>query len=180
MVRPLAYAVLYFAACTIYFTYASDAARSGGLAATAAAVLFALIGVAGLVALRTGRMTRAYGAPVVGGVSVCVVGGALTLLALGRTSLPLVLLSALLFGAGYMVGSAVLAIWTAQVVADRPGDGFTVALVVGAASSIAAPAVMGAFIPVGGLPVMLMLVAAVAVIGAVTVTVVPRPVPRRR
>ncbi len=73
MVRPLAYAVLYFAACTIHFTYASDAARSGGLAASAAAVVFALIGVAGQ--------------------------------------------SALLFGAGYMVGSAALAIWNAQVVA---------------------------------------------------------------
>ena len=173
MVRPLAYAMLYFAACTIYFTYASDAARSGGLTASAPAALFALIGVGGLVALRTGWVTRACGAPVVGGKSVCVVGCALTLLALGRTSLPLVLPSALLFGAGYMVGSAVLAIWTAQVVADRPGDGFTVALVIGAATSIAAPAVMGAFIPVVGLRVMLVLVAVVAVSGAVTVTVVP-------
>lgn len=72
--------------------------------------------------------------------------------------------------------------WTrrAQVVADRPGDGFTVALVVGAATSIASPAVMGAFIPVVGLPVTLVLVAVFAVIGAVTVTIVPRPVPRRR
>jgi predicted MFS family arabinose efflux permease len=173
MVRPLAYAVLYFAACIVYFTYASDAARTGGLPPSAAATMFALIGAGGLVALRTGRMTRAWGAPVVGGASVGVVGASLVLLALGRTSLLLVLLSALLFGAGYMVGSAVLAVWTAQAVADRPGDGFTVALVVGAVTSIAAPAVVGAAIPALGLPTMLLLVAAVAVVGAGAVSVVP-------
>lgn len=33
MVLPLAYAVLYFAAVTVYFTYASESARNGGLVA---------------------------------------------------------------------------------------------------------------------------------------------------
>src|SRR5690606_16031491 len=61
MVPLLVYAVLYFAAITIYFTYASEAARSGGLGAAAAPLLFALIGVGGLIALRTGRMTPAVG-----------------------------------------------------------------------------------------------------------------------
>jgi predicted MFS family arabinose efflux permease len=175
MVAPLAYAVFYFTAITIYFTYASDAARSGGLAASAAAVMFAVIGLGGLVGLSTGRLARSFGAPVVGCGSVSVVSGALVLLALGRESLPLVLLSALLFGTGFMVGSAVLAIWTAQVVADRPGDGFTVALVVGAVASIVAPAAAGALIPVLGLPAMLVLTAIAAVGGAAAVTVVARP-----
>jgi hypothetical protein len=75
---------------------------------------------------------------------------------------------------GYMVGSSLLAIWTAEVVPDRPGDGFTVALVVGAVTSIAAPAAMGALIPVVGLPVMLLLVAAVTVTGALGISAVPR------
>jgi predicted MFS family arabinose efflux permease len=177
MVQPLAYAVLYFASCTVYFTYASDSARSGGLDASAAAVVFVAVGGGGLVALSTGRMTRALGAPLVGTLSVCVVGCSLVLLSLGRTSLVVVLLSALLFGAGYMVGSAVLAVWTAEVVADRPGDGFTAALVVGALSSIAAPAVMGALIPVLGLPTMLVLVAASTGAGAVAVVAAPRLLP---
>jgi predicted MFS family arabinose efflux permease len=171
MAPPLVYAVLYFAATTIYFTYASEAARSGGLAASAASLLFAVIGVGGLVAVRTGRMSSALGAPLLGFVAVCVVGCALVLLGLGRTSLPLTLLSALLFGMGFMVGSSLLAIWTAQVVPDRPGDGFTLALVVGAITSIAAPAAMGVLIPVTGLPMMLVLVAAVAVLGAVPLAV---------
>jgi predicted MFS family arabinose efflux permease len=174
MLPPLAYAVLFFAAITIYFTYASEAARSGGLAESAGPLLFALIGVGGLVALRTGRMTRAVGTPAVGVGSVCLVSCALALLGLGSTSLPLTLFSAVLFGMGYMVGSSLLAIWTAQVVSDRPGDGFTIALVVGAVTSIAAPAAMGALIPVFGLPAMLLLVAAVAAIGAITLVVLPR------
>jgi predicted MFS family arabinose efflux permease len=174
MIPPLTYAVLFFAAITIYFTYASEAARSGGLAAAAGPLLFALIGVGGLVALRTGRMTRAVGTPAVGVGSACVVSCALALLGLGSTSLPLTLLSAVLFGMGFMVGSSLLAIWTAKVVPDRPGDGFTIALVVGAVTSIAAPAAMGALIPVFGLPAMLLLVAAAVAIGAITLVVLPR------
>ncbi|WP_019808798.1 MFS transporter [Saccharomonospora halophila] len=160
MVRPLAYAVVYFAACTIYFTYASDAVRSGGLGAAAGATLIAVLGVSGLLGLRTGAITGVLGSARTGAACLAVVGVSLALLALGETSLPLVLVSALLFGAAYMVGSAVLAIWTAEAVADRPGDGFTVALVVGAVSSIAAPAAVGAFVPVLGLSGVLQLLAA--------------------
>lgn len=174
MVPPIVYAVLYFAAVTIYFTYASEAARSGGLAASAAPLLFALSGVGGLLGLRTGRMTRAFGTPAVGVGSVVVVSCALVVLGLGRTSLSLTLLSALLLGVGFMVGSSLLAIWTAQVVPDRPGDGFTVTLVVGAVTSIAAPAAMGVLIPLAGLSAMLVIVAAVAAVGAGTLVVVPR------
>jgi predicted MFS family arabinose efflux permease len=175
MVQPLAYAVLYFAAITVYFTYASEAARSGGLAASAAPLLFALIGAGGLVGLGTGRMTGAIGTTAVGVGSVWVIGCALVLLALGRTSLPLTLLSAVLLGMGYMVGSSLLAIWTAQLVPDRPGKGFTLALVVGAVTSIAAPTAMGVLIPVFGLPEMLVLVASVAAVGATGIAVLPRP-----
>jgi predicted MFS family arabinose efflux permease len=174
MFPPLAYAVLFFAAITVYFTYASEAARSGGLSAAAAPLLFALIGAGGLVGLRTGRMARALGTPAVGVGSVLVVGCALALLGLGGTSMPLTLFSALLFGIGFMVGSSLLAIWTAQVVPDRPGDGFTLALVVGAVTSIAAPAAMGALIPVAGLSAMLLIVAAVAALGAIGLSVLPR------
>lgn len=174
VVAPLVYSVLFFAAITVYFTYASDAARGGGLTAAAAPVVFGLVGVSGLVALSTGRMTRAVGPPLVGAVSIGVVAAALALLGLGRTSLTLVLASALLFGAGFMVGSSVLAVWTAEVVPDRPGEGFTTALVVGAITSIATPAVMGALIPVLGLSRMLVVVAAVTAGGAVIIPALSR------
>jgi predicted MFS family arabinose efflux permease len=174
MAPPLVYSVLFFAAVTVYFTYASDAARSGGMAAAAAPLLFALIGLGGLVSLRTGRITRLFGPPAVGVGSVCVVSAALILLGLGRTVLPVTLLSAVLFGVGFMVGSSVLSIWTAQVAADRPSDGFTLTLVVGAITSIAAPAATGALIPALGLPTVLVLVAAAVGAGAIALAVLPR------
>ena len=96
------------------------------------------------------------------------------MLGLGSSSLAVTLASALLFGAGFMVGSSLLAIWTAQVVPDRPGDSFTIALVVGAVTSIATPAASGALIPFVGLPTLLVLVAAVAAVGAVALGVVQR------
>lgn len=179
MLPPLGYAVVYFAAVTVYFTYAVDMARAGGLAAAAAPMLFALIGVGGLVGLRTGRMTHAAGPPLVAAGSLVVVAVGLVMLGLGRTSLPLVLASAFLFGMGYMVGSSILAIWTARVVEDRPGHAFTVTLVVGAVTSIVTPGVMGALIPVVGLPAMLVIVAAVGVVGAAVVAGLPRRRPAR-
>ena len=174
MAPPLGYAVLFFGAVTVYFTYAIDAARSGGLSASAAPVLFALIGLGGLVAVRTGRMTDAVGASAVGIGSVCVVSAALVMLGLGRSMLPLSLGSAVLFGIGFMVGSSVLAIWTAQAAADRPTEGFTLALVVGAVVSIAAPAATGSLISTFGLPAILVLVAVIAAVGAITLAVLPR------
>lgn len=58
-----------------------------------------------------------------------------------------------------MTGSAVLAIWTAELVPDHAGAAFTGCLVVGAISSVAAPAVAGAAIPVLGLGRLLILTA---------------------
>jgi predicted MFS family arabinose efflux permease len=174
MFAPLAYAVLYFAAITVYFTYASDAVRDGGLAGWAVPLLFAAVGGGGLVGLRTGWLSRTVGSPAVGVGSVWVVGAALVLIGLGRASLPLTLLSAVLLGAGFMVGSSLLAIWTAQVVPDRPGQGFTVALVVGAVVSIATPAVTGVLIPVLELAKMFAATAAVTAAGAVGVVPLSR------
>lgn len=181
MVEPLAYAVLYSTAITVYFTYASDVARSGGLSGSAAALMFAVIGLGGLAALTAGRLVGAFGAPLVGCGSIGVVSGALVLLAVGRASLLLVLLSALLFGVGFMIGSAVLAVWTSRVVADRPADGFTAALVVGAVASIAAPLGAGGLIPVLGLPATLVSAAVLASSGAVALAALGRtrvPAPR--
>jgi len=175
LVPPLAYAVLYFAAITVYFTYASEAARSGGLSGSSTPVMFAVIGIGGLVGLGTGRMTRSVGTAPVAVGSVVVVGCALVLLGAGGASWPLSLLSALLLGMGYMVGSSLLAIWTAEAAHDRPGDGFTLALVVGAVSSIAAPVVMGALIPVWGLQEMLVLVGTASAAGMTALAALWRP-----
>jgi hypothetical protein len=73
-----------------------------------------------------------------------------------------------------MVVGAPVPIWAAQVAADRTGDGFTMALVASAVTSISAPPAMGALLPVLGLPTMLVLVAAVVAADAGTLTVPSR------
>lgn len=177
MVPPLTYAVLYFAVTTVYFTYAGQVGRGGGLPPASASLLFAMIGLGGLVAIGTGGLAHRLGPTWLGISSVVLVSASLVLLAEASGSLTLILVSAVLAGMGFMVGSSLLAIWTAQVVPDRPGEAFTVALVIGAVTSIAAPAGMGALIPVVGRAEMLLLVALGCVLGTV-VLAAQRPVRR--
>lgn len=167
---PLVYTVAYFVAITVYFTYASDAAEEAGLADWAPALVFALIGLGGLVAFWTGRMTAILTPGGVGAASLGVVGVALCGLGLASGA-PLVLGSAVVLGAGFMVGSSVLAIWTAHVEPQRPGTAFTFALVVGAVTSIVTPAVTGALVPSVGLGTVLVLSGGVAVVSGAALAV---------
>ena len=82
------------------------------------------------------------------------------------------LISACIFGVGYMAGSAVLAVWTAELVPERAGAAFTACLVVGAVSSVAAPALAGAVIPGLGLGTVLVITAAVS-LGSGVVLMLP-------
>ncbi|MGB2919425.1 MAG: MFS transporter, partial [Mycobacterium sp.] len=91
-----------------------------------------------------------------------IVAVALALLGLAGDSVIATATSACIFGVGYMTGSAVLAVWTAELVPDRAGAAFTACLVVGAVSSVAAPAVAGAVIPGLGLGTVLVLTGAVS------------------
>lgn len=162
LIAPLTYTVAFFAATTIYFTYVSDAARAGGLGVAAGPTLFVGIGISGLLALLTGRAVSRVGpATAAAGCAACL-GVALAVLGLGNRSLVAVLISALVFGVGYMAGSAVLAIWTAQVAPERATACFTVALVVGAVTSIAVPVLVGTLVGTLGLPVLLLATAVVA------------------
>ena len=45
-------------------------------------------------------------------------------------------ISAAVFGVGYMTGSAVLAVWTAELLPEQAGTAFTACLVVGAVGSV--------------------------------------------
>lgn len=93
------------------------------------------------------------------------VGAALALLGLAGDSLTATMASAGVFGVGYMTGSAVVAVWTAELVPDRAGAAFTTCLVVGGVSSVVAPALAGAIIPGLGLGAVLVLTAAVSLLG---------------
>lgn len=169
---PAAYSVVYFAAVVIYFTYAADVLDRGSLPEWAVPALYIAIGLTGVVGVATGTAAQRLGSARVAALCLVIVAGALVLLGLASESLAAVAISACIFGVGYMTGSAVLAVWTAELVPERAGAAFTACLVVGAVSSVAAPALAGAVIPGLGLGTVLVITAAVS-LGSGVVLMLP-------
>jgi len=172
---PAAYSVAYFAAVVIYFTYAADVLDGGALPAGAVPAFYAGIGLCGVVGVATGTFVRRMGSSRVAGLCLGAVGVALAMLGLASDSLTAVAVSACIFGAGYMAGSAVLAIWTAELVPERAGEAFTACLIVGALSSVAAPAVAGAMIPGFGLGPLLVVVAVASLLSGIALVLRASP-----
>lgn len=144
---PAGYSVVYFAVIVVYFTYAADLVDRGDLPAGAVPALYAAIGITGMAGVATGAAAQRLGTRTVAALCLILVSVALALLGLAGSSVAATAVSACVFGVGYMAGSAVLAVWTAELVPDRAGKAFTACLVVGAVSSVVAPAVAGAVIP---------------------------------
>lgn len=116
--------------------------------------------------MATGALAQRLGSVRVAALCLATVGAALALLGLADGSVAATAASACIFGMGYMTGSAVLAVWTAELVPERAGAAFTACLVVGALSSVAAPALAGAVIPALGLGPLLVVTAAVSLLSA--------------
>jgi predicted MFS family arabinose efflux permease len=170
---PAAYSVVYFAAVIIYFTHAADVLDRGSLPEWAVPALYIAIGVTGVSGLATGAAVQRVGSIRVAALCLVVVAAAMALLGLAGDSAPAVAISACIFGVGYMTGSAVLAVWTAELVPDRAGAAFTACLVVGAISSVAAPAFAGTVIPALGLGTVLVATAAVTVLSGAALMLPP-------
>ncbi|WP_347754825.1 MFS transporter [Agrococcus sp. ProA11] len=171
---PASYALVYFAVVVIYFTYAADALDDESLPAVAVPALYAAVGFSGIVALATGTFARRLGAARVAAACLAIVGAALALLGFADDSLITTMISAVVFGAGYMTGSAVLAIWTAELAQERASAAFTACLVVGAVSSVVAPAIAGAVIPGAGLAVLLLATAVVSLVSGIALMLMSR------
>ncbi|WP_051476529.1 MFS transporter [Arthrobacter sp. Br18] len=161
---PAAYSVVYFAVVVIYFTYAADVLDGGTLPTVAVPALYAAIGLTGMVGIGAGAMARRVGTSRIAALCLVTVGAALAILGLASHSLTATAISAAIFGMAYMTGSAVLAVWTAELLPKRAGAAFTSCLVVGALSSVAAPALAGAIIPGLGLGTLLVLTAIVSLL----------------
>jgi predicted MFS family arabinose efflux permease len=164
---PAAYSVVYFAAVTLYFTYAADALESADLPTAAVPALYAAIGVTGVAGVMTGSLVGRLGSHRVAALCLTTVAAALALLGSASDSLVATAVSACIFGVGYMTGSAVLAVWTAELVPQRAGAAFTTCLVAGAVSSVVAPAVAGAVIPALGLGTLLVITAALSLFSGI-------------
>jgi MFS family permease len=136
-----------------YFSFAVDAVADAGELSRAmvGGVLYAVIGAAGLVGLLTGAGVARLGlGPVLTAALACL-GLASLLMGVAAGVLPAVIVSAALFGAGVMVMSALLSIWSSAVFPDHPSAGFSAALFVFGVGLVAGPAVLGALAGAYGL-----------------------------
>ena len=163
---PAAYAVGYYVTTTLFFTYAAETLRRGGLPSEAGAALYAVIGVVGLVGLLTGRWSEWIGARRVAASCLGLAAVALGILGLAGDSWTAAIVAAVVFAPGYLGGAAVIAIWTSELVPESSTEAMTGVLTVGALAAVLGPAVAGGLIGSFGLPAVLSVLAVLAAVGA--------------
>lgn len=163
---PAAYAVGYYVATTLFFTYAAESLRRGGLPTSAGPALYAVIGVVGLVGLLTGRWCARIGARRVAASCLGLIAVALAVLGLAGDSWTAALAAAVVFAPGYMAGAAVIAVWTSALAPGAATAAMTGVLTVGALAAVVGPTVVGVLVGHLGLPTVLTGLAVLAAAGA--------------
>lgn len=166
LLLPAAYAVGYYVTTTLFFTYAAQTLRRGGLPSEAGPALYAVIGVVGLVGFLTGRWCKRIGARRVAASCLGLLAVALAVLALAGDSWAAALAAAVVFAPGYMGGAAVIAIWTSSLAPERSTEAMTSVLTVGALAAVVGPTVVGGLLGSFGLPTVLLGLAVLAAAGA--------------
>ena len=144
--KPLFVVALFFGvANAFYFSFAVDlVAESFGSVRVAGALFYAVLGTAGFVGLFTGDAVARFGLRLVLLVTLASLGVAALLLGVAPSSWVAVVSSSALFGAGVMLMSALLSLWSSYVFPERPSTGFSATLFVFGVGLVAGPAVFGA------------------------------------
>ncbi|CAA9262106.1 MAG: hypothetical protein AVDCRST_MAG54-2538, partial [uncultured Actinomycetospora sp.] len=182
LVVPTVFSVAFHFGVTTFFTWAADMLRRAALAPGWAPILYALVGVVGLVALGTGGWCARFGTVRVAAATLLFIAASLVVLGLGAGAAAVALAAAAVFAPGIMGGAAVLAVWTAEIEPERSGEALTAVVVVGAFAAVVAPAVVGLLLGVVslaavliGLALLLLVTAAALLITARTGTPAPPP-----
>ena len=128
-----------------YFSFAVDLIVSAGISQTiGSSVLYTFIGVGGISGLFTGDAVSRSGARRVLFVTLACLSAAAFLLSVAPSSWTAIGVSASLFGAGVMVMSALLSIWSSSVFEARPSVGFSATLFVFGVGLTLGPAALSA------------------------------------
>ena len=114
------------------------------LDAAAGPAFYAVVGVSGFVGLLTGDAVSRYGLGRVLLATLASLAVATVLLGIAPASSPAVVASAALFGAGVMLMSTLLSIWSSAVFPERPSTGFSATLFVFGVGLTVGPASLGA------------------------------------
>lgn len=111
-------------ASAAYWVFAPDAVMTGGgMASSQAAWMWLAVGLGGLAGGSVGDLIARLGAVMTHAAGLVVIAVALGLLALDPSNFPLALLSAALFGAGYMTLTGFYLVRGTQIMLDTPSLG---------------------------------------------------------
>lgn len=147
-----------------YFAYAPDTVRAAGLPAWSGPAMWAVLGAAGgAVGVRAAALVDRFGMRKTLRAMLVLLAGS-QLLLLMAASLAVALVSAAAFGVGFTVAFAVVVMWSQDVFADRPTDGFTLTIVCLAAGFSVGPAAFGLLATGVGRPAALVATAAPALL----------------
>jgi predicted MFS family arabinose efflux permease len=128
-----------------YWSFNADIVSSAGLPLpNAGPILYAVLGVAGFIGLLTGDLVESLGLDRTLRITLLCLGAGTVLLGIGPGALVIVGFSAVLYGAGVMLMSALLSLWSSAVFEERPSQGFTAALLFFAVGGVVGPAALGA------------------------------------
>jgi predicted MFS family arabinose efflux permease len=171
---PLYFVAFVFGvASAFYWTYAADLALESGLPDHVGPILWTIVGVLGLAGVATGDLVKRFG---LGGVlifALILLAAAIAVLGAAPGNWLLVCLSAALYGPSFMMMSALLAVWSSRTFPERPTAGFSAALLLLAAGSIAGPAALGVLAGSIGLPTTFLVAAVLTLVGLLGA--VPQP-----
>jgi predicted MFS family arabinose efflux permease len=141
--RPLLVsAFLVGLSASVYWTFGPDLVQSAQ-DATAARLLFVVIGISSIGGSLADRILRRVGTAA--GFRVCgaLLAGSLVLVVVGAGDVSLVLLSGLAFGATYNLIVAIQVIWSDDVFAGRPSAGLAATMLMFAVGQILGPTLAG-------------------------------------
>jgi predicted MFS family arabinose efflux permease len=159
--RPLLFsAVLVGTGSAVWWVFCVDVLRDAGMGATAARIVYAACGVAGIAASFVGPvfgrlgLRRGY----LAAASSLAVG--IVLLVPGRGSVGVALMAALVFGVAYNSVIAAQGIWSSRVFADHPSAGLAAVNTALTIGTLLGPALAGPAVDRWGYPVVLLSAAA--------------------
>ncbi|SEF37126.1 Predicted arabinose efflux permease, MFS family [Amycolatopsis pretoriensis] len=116
-----------------------------------APALWTVIGVTGITGVFTGRLVRQLGLRVIFVSAQIVLSASLAVLWLAPAGWGFALTSAVLYGAGFMVGGTLLSVWSSTVFDDHPTRGFSVVVVFITLGAVTGPALLGLVVDHAGL-----------------------------
>jgi predicted MFS family arabinose efflux permease len=142
--RLFAVAISFGFTGTVYWTYAVDLiSEAGGFSPSAGPLLWTVVGVTGFVGVATGDVISRLGLRLSLVAALTALGVATGIIGLAPMFWVALGVSAALFGASFMVMSALLVTWTSTVFPEQPGTGFSATQVFLAVGTIIGPAIMG-------------------------------------